>query len=246
MAITHHKAGWDCFRHLGILASEAISVMLDASEIPRFSMIHYPKATLTRIAHRATAGEGVPGEATRGSLRGHVERHLTSEAMARHSLRCVGVPDTGKGTRILLIDERTPFDPEYQSALTLIGLKAVAGNQCHVAFPATFLYRDSSESVSHFYGRGFGYTKVIDPTTVTQAERIGTMGHGVDHLREYDLVVIGSLTCNPSWVRRALEAGEPSRIVLIHGEDGPPNRQEVSELQGSGAHVFVRAIHDRG
>lgn len=241
MAITHRKAGWDCFRHVEILAAGATPVMIDAAEIPRFSMVHYPKAMLASIAARAVAGDGVPGPKTRAALRAHAQRHLTSEAMARYMLRMI---DSQPGS-VLFIDDQMPVNPEYQSALALIGLKAVLGARVDVAFPADFLYRGSPESATAYYGRGFGYSYAIDPGHRTPSEEGGAVLEWLDRLTDYDLVVVGSVERNPEWVPRVLDACEPSRIVLIHGEDSPPSPAETRWLRSTKAHVFVRAIHDR-
>jgi hypothetical protein len=53
MALTHTKAGWDCLRHAEILASGSIPLMPDATDIPVFSMVHYPKSALKKIAQTA-------------------------------------------------------------------------------------------------------------------------------------------------------------------------------------------------
>ena len=241
LALTFRKAGWDCFRHVEILASGSVPLMPDAVRIPRFSMVHYPKVAMARVATEAWAHGGAPDRATRAAFRKYFERHLTARAMARYLLK---MSELEGAQRILFIDGETPVNPEYQSSLTLIGLKALLGEGCEVSFPAPFLYEDSTMSASGFYGRGFGYGHVLDPRVRTAGETNGTVGHGLSRLSDYDAVVIGSVSRNVRLTHQVLRDCAPSRIIAIHGEDGPPARRDVAQLLESGAHVFVRSIHN--
>ena len=240
MALTFRKAGWDCFRHLEILASGALPLMPDAERIPRYAMIHYPRSAMAALAAQAMTLGGVPDAQTRRDFRAFAERHLTTQAMARYLLDMSGLEDV---QRLLFIDDQTPVNPEYLSTLTLIGLKQLLGRGCEVAFPASFLYTDSTQDTSGFYGRGFGYLHVVAPDRRSAEEEAGFAGQGLDTLPDYDAVVIGSVSRNIALTRMVLEQCDPSRVILIHGEDGPPPTTELAELNGTGAHAFVRALH---
>ena len=240
MALTFHKAGWDCFRHVEILASGALPLMPDADRIPRFAMIHYPRTAMAALAAKAITHGGVPDEQTRGDFRDFAERHLTTEAMARYVLRMSGLHDA---QRVLFVDDQTPVNPEYPSTLALIGLKQLLGRGCEVSFPADFLFAGSNLTAARHYGLGFGYSHAVDISTRTAAEESGRVGHGLDDLRSYDAVVVGSISRNTALSRQVLEHCDPSRVILIHGEDGPPPTTELADLSGTGAHAFVRALH---
>ena len=240
MALTFRKAGWDCFRHVEILASGALPLMPDADRIPRFAMIHYPRTAMAALAAKAITHGGVPDEQTRGDFRDFAEGHLTTEAMARYVLRMSGLHDV---QRVLFVDDQTPVNPEYQSTLALIGLKQLLGRGCEVSFPADFLFAGSNLTAARHYGRGFGYSHAVDISTRTAAEESGRVGHGLDDLRSYDAVVVGSISRNTALTRQVLEQCDPSRVILIHGEDGPPPTTELADLSGTGAHAFVRALH---
>ena len=240
MALTFRKAGWDCFRHVEILASGALPLMPDADRIPRFAMIHYPRTAMAALAAQAIRHGGVPDEQTRGDFRDFAERHLTTEAMARYVLRMSGLHDV---QRVLFVDDQTPVNPEYQSTLALIGLKQLLGRGCEVSFPADFLFAGSNLTAARHYGRGFGYSHAVDISTRTAAEESGRVGHGLDDLRSYDAVVVGSISRNTALTRQVLDQCDPSRVILIHGEDGPPPTTELADLSGTGAHAFVRALH---
>jgi len=214
--------------------------MPDADRIPRFAMIHYPRTAMAALAAKAIALGGVPDEQTRSDFRDFAERYLTTEAMARYVLRMSGLHDV---QRVLFVDDQTPVNPEYQSTLALIGLKQMLGRGCEVAFPADFLYAGSVESAANFYGRGFGYSHAVDPTARTAAEEISRSGHGLADLRSYDAVIVGSVSRNSILTQTVLKQCDPSRVVLIHGEDGPPTVSELDTLRGTGAHTFVRSLH---
>jgi hypothetical protein len=214
--------------------------MPDAERIPRYAMIHYPRSAMAALAAQAMTLGGVPDEQTRRDFRAFAERHLTTQAMARYLLDMSGLEDV---QRLLFIDDQTPVNPEYLSTLTLIGLKQLLGRGCEVAFPASFLYTDSTQDTSGFYGRGFGYLHVVAPDRRSAEEEAGFAGQGLDTLPDYDAVVIGSVSRNIALTRMVLEQCDPSRVILIHGEDGPPPTTELAELNGTGAHAFVRALH---
>ncbi len=242
MALTFRKAGWDCFRHVEIMASGSIPLMPDAALIPPFAMIHYPKRAMERVAEVALERGGRPDAATQHSFRDYFNRHLTSLAMAEYLLRVSGLLDAD---RVLFVDEQTPVNPEYQSTLALIGLKEILGTRCEVAFPADFLYRGSSASAARHYGRGFGYSHAIAADSRTDSEAAGDTGHGLEDLGAYEVIVVGSVSRNALLTRRILDRVDPSRVIAIHGEDGPPTVTATQELRALGAHVFVRAIHTR-
>ncbi len=242
LGLTHRKAGWDCFRHLEILASGSVPLMMDAEQIPRYSMIHYPKKALTQIARNSRQMGGRPSEQTRLDLREHFQQHLTSRAMARYLLESAGLLEAQS---VLFIDEHTSSNPEYLSTLTLIGLKQLLGQKCDVQFPADVLYSDYQEPVTQLYGRGFGYTKRVEPTARTQREWLSKNGDipSEVELRDYDCVIVGSLVRNPKLTLRVLNEVSPEKVIMIHGEDLPPNIYECHWYRETGANVFVRAIH---
>jgi hypothetical protein len=49
-AITTQKAGWDCMRHYEIMGNGCIPLFPDIAHCPRFIMMKFPKALVTRVA----------------------------------------------------------------------------------------------------------------------------------------------------------------------------------------------------
>lgn len=237
--LTHRKAGWDCFRHLEIMASGALPWMLDAHEIPRYSMVHYPKAAMAAAARALRSGARRPDEETRQAFREHLDTHLTSRSMAHYLLKAAGLEDA---RTVLFVDERLPHHADYQSVLTLIGLKQALGQGCRVMHPVDYIYDDTVVNASTLYGRGFGYTRQV-PSSARGANE--QSGHGVVEtgLDGVDAVVVGSVTRNGAVAAGMLERFPADRTIWIHGEDLPPTVDEVARYRRSRVHVFVRSIH---
>jgi hypothetical protein len=242
LAITHRKAGWDCFRHLEIMASGSVPLMLDAPLIPKYSMIHYPKIAMAEVLALALEYGGRPSQSAREGFFDFFNKHLTTLAMAEYILEMSGLSNAAK---VLFIDEHTPTNPEYLSTLTLMGLKQLFGTNCEVAYPADFLYSDSVMPTYQFYGRGFGYTKKLDPALRSAREQISAGIDGIESLDigAFDAVVVGSLTRNRELTQKMLNKVSPEKLILIHGEDSPPNIFEARWFRSTGANIFVRAIY---
>ena len=238
MGLTQRKAGWDCFRHVEIMAAGCVPLMPDAAEIPDFAMVHYPKAAMAVVAANVRNEGGVPDSDTRHGFREHFDRNLTSEAMARYVLRAAGLENA---QRVLFIDAALPQFADYQSVLTLIGLKQLLGAECHVRHAADYIYSDIEGDLSHLYGRGFGYTRLLDPGARSSTER----GEQPLGLTKFDALIMGSISRNISDATRLLREFAPERTIWIHGEDTPPTLQQARYLRESGTHTFIRSIHSK-
>jgi hypothetical protein len=237
--LTHRKAGWDCFRHVEIMASGAVPWMLDAAQIPRYSMVHYPKVGMVAAARALRSGGRRPDQATRQAFRRHLETHLTSRAMARYVLDAAGLSDARS---VLFVDERLPHHADYLSVLTLIGLKHLLGRDCRVMYPVDYIYDDTDIDVSTLYGRGFGYTRVVPTSARTDYEHHGAMWSEAA-FAEVDAVVVGSVTRNRELAQELLKRFPADRTLWTHGEDLPPTVNEVADYRRFKVHTFVRSIH---
>lgn len=235
LGVTHRKAGWDCFRHLEILASGAVPLMPDAESIPCFSMVHYPKQALRDVLRNVRGHGSPPDLATRHAFRQHFEKYQSTAAMARYLLQASGLT---AAQRVLFVDERLPQHADYLSVMTLIGLKQLFGVDCVAAFPIDYVYEDSSFPVSTLYGRGFGYTRVL-PVSARSPEELRAEWDPA----QFDALVIGSVSRNAVLATDLLKRFPAHRTLWIHGEDTPPLPDDVRTMRSSGAHIFVRAIH---
>lgn len=243
LAITHRKAGWDCFRHVEIGASGAVPLMPDAEDIPSYSMVHYPKETLSRIHQRVMRG-GTPGPATRAALRAHFLRHQTTRAMAEYIIRN---SQASSASRVLFIDEQLPLQADYLSVLTLVGLKEIFGSKCEVMHPVDYIYEDSQIDTANLYGRGFGYTKLLSAVlrSPSEPQEATTTSTSVPDPRLHDLVIIGSLYRNQQAFSQALINFPNDRIVALYGEDTPPTSALTRRMRDSKATIFMRPNHYR-
>ena len=236
LAITHRKAGWDCFRHLEIMASGSAPLMLDASDIPQFSMVHYPKHAFRQILTNARTG-GVPSMRTHEALYAFMTENLTTQAMTRYLLQCTQITDM---QRVLFVDQQHPGIADYLSTLTLVGLKEHFGQQCSPLFPAPWIYRDYDDNVSHLYGRGFGTTRLLDPDLRADNELSGATAEL--RYQDFDSLVIGSISRNTELAQELARYFAPDRTIWIHGEDTPPLPEDMHTYRQAGAHLFVRSI----
>ena len=245
LAVTHRKAGWDCFRHVEILAAGSVPLMLDIEGLPPYSMVHYPRTAMAEVVRHMRNGEGIPDASVAERLREHFTRHLTSRAMADYLLRNTGLHEA---QRILFVDSQHPRVSDYQSTLALIGLKQILGSRVEPMFPAHWIYVDYEASTLDLYGRGFGYTRTVDISARSAAEGATPMGDKLAGLdtHDYDAVIIGSISRNSEAACELLQVIPPERTVWLHTEDTPPLPEDVRWMKDSGAHLFVRAIDAHG
>jgi hypothetical protein len=241
-AVTHRKAGWDCFRHVEIMASGSVPLMPDAKEIPPFSMVHYPKQALRAIFDQVMFEGGIPSLKARLKLRDFFLQHLTTQKMGAYLLQVSGVP---LDASVLFLDEHLTENPDYISTLTAIGLKENMGKNCVLFHSSDFLYGDSMRNTSHFYGRGFGYCKKLNPVFRSDWEREAKKDPSIKDLKlkQFDFVVIGSVTRNEALTHYVLENFPGQNTILIHGEDSPPTLRESKLLKSTNAQIFVRSIY---
>jgi hypothetical protein len=242
LAITHRKAGWDCFRHVEIGASGAIPLMVDANEIPPYCMVHYPKRAFRQIAAAASQGK-TPGPKTRELLRNHFSAHQTTRAMAEYILRMANLEDA---RRILFVDASLPTQADYLSVLSLVGLKQLFGDRCDVLFPTPYLYEDQAFDPIQLYGRGFGYAQKLDANLRSILEEDGSPSPmaRIDQ-NAYDAVVVGSYYRNHHLVPEVINQYPHQPRVLLYGEDTPPTEEMFRRIRADGTHVFMRPIHTK-
>ncbi|CAB4619416.1 unannotated protein [freshwater metagenome] len=161
--------------------------------------------------------------------------------MAAYILKMSGLENA---KRVLFVDEQLPNQADYQSALSLIGLKQIYGSNCDVLFPVDYLYEDTERDTAALYGRGFGYTKVLpnDTRGILERDLGNTHPRNSIDLNAYDALVVGSITRNTGLALELLVQFPPGRTIWIHGEDSPPMIEEAQLLRTAGAQVFVRSI----
>lgn len=239
-ALTHKKAGWDCFRHLEILYSGTVPFMPDAELIPPHTMVHYPKAFLAEVARNCRTSQLTLTDKTVTGLRTYFNDNLTCKAMADYMLSVSGL---NRSRRILFVDASLPQMPDYLSVFTLIGLKKLRGENVSVSHPVPYVYDDWTGSTAELYGRGFGYTLSLPASLRTSNEKSEEVLPLVsDSLIPFDSVIVGSVERNSELAINLLAIFPPDRTVWIHGEDQPASENLVKSAQRAGVHFFAREI----
>lgn len=239
-ALTHKKGGWDCFRHLEIMYAGAVPFMPDASLIPEFTMVHYPKSFLAEVAEGLRHSRVVMTPQDSQELAKYFNDNLTSAAMARYVLRAAGVP---KDAKVLFIDAAAVSMPDYQSVFTLIGLKQILGKRVSVAFPLNYVYEDWTGDAAALYGRGFGYSRVLETKLKNRNEISGdVLDLSAASLATFDAVVVGSLTRNAALVEQLLARFPAAKTIWMHGEDQGPSASEMATFRAKGVTAFVREL----
>lgn len=202
--------GWDCWRHLEILAAGSVPIFDDLESCPETTLVQYPKAELLK---RERADPQV--------LRDHFLRHLTCSSMNRYILETLGwnKPDP---PRILFLDDALPTVPDYLSLSTLIGLKERFETAVDVPFEVEYVYESwtgNARTVGH--GKGVNYTRVLSDTRRSSV----SMDACMSRLKNggYDMVWFGSMTRGSAseWYNTVSAHMEPERVVLFLGEDYP-------------------------
>jgi hypothetical protein len=239
-ALTHQKAGWDCFRHLEIMYAGSVPFMPDADRIPEFTMVHYPKRMFAEVARHLNQSKGLLPPTARENLQKYFNEHLTSRAMAAYLVETA--PSLNQG-RVLFIDEAAVSMPDYQSVLTAIGLKQLMGKRVSIGFPLDYLYEDWEGDGRSLYGRGFGYTRALSVSLKNPNEARGqALALSQTDLELFESVVIGNITRNRQLAMELLQVFPPDKTVWIHGEDSGPNAIERDEYRRLGVTVFAREI----
>mgnify|MGYP000482751591 CR=1 FL=1 len=243
LALTHRKAGWDCFRHVEILAAGSVPLMPDIEAVPRFCMLHYPVEAMREVTQHAVHRGIHPSLATREAFRAYTQRFLTTQAMASYMLNAAGLQEAES---VLFIDPALRESADYLSVLSLIGLKQLLGRHC-VALPEVdYVFQDSVRDPFSLYGRGFGFSRVLDPECRSAELSTDTGFEGVVDSLAPDVIVIGSIARNFAAAQAVGAVFPMSKTIWLHGEDDPPSYADARTLRESGAHVFVRSIEPSG
>ncbi len=233
LAITQKKGGWDCFRHVEIISSGCIPLFLDAHKIPRYTMIHYPKEFLAQVNKAYFLNNEIPGPELNFELTKFANSTLTCRAMCEYFMTIAEI-EVEASDKILFIDSRLSLEPDYLSVLTYIGLKQIYGNRVESLFDEPdYVYRDTEVDLSSLYGRGFGYTKVL--------ERIPAI---LNNFTEPKVVVVSNLERDILRVSKLYRQYPNSKFLFFWGSDNPvPDvvKKEILDIPNSV--LFSREIY---
>jgi hypothetical protein len=151
--------------------------------------------------------------------------------------------EVGKDAKVLFIDAAAVSMPHYQSVFTLIGLKQILGKRVTVAFPLDYVCEDWAVDAAALYGRGFGYSRVLETNLKNRNEISGqVLDLSAAPLGAFDAIVGGSVTRNATFAEQLLTRFPPAKTIWIHGEDKGPSASDIAMFREKGITAFVREM----
>eukprot|EP00668_Euglena_longa_P029470 GGOE01036818.1.p1 GENE.GGOE01036818.1~~GGOE01036818.1.p1 ORF type:complete len:857 (-),score=181.53 GGOE01036818.1:122-2692(-) len=221
---TRRKAGWDCLRHLEIMATGAIPVfrLHDTEPIDPLTMYHHPKECIGTFA-KARSAPRLEVERLRSDLWQFFSRHLACDSELQFVMRAVDY-DPCTEVPALYLDSYLARDIDYQSNSFFSGLRDVLGPNLDVWQEPHYLYSNWEGDQHTLYGNGLGYALAID----ARLHSNGVPDHVVISrlkAKYYKLVVYGSITRSLPFWNEVSAALPPDRIWAVDGEDVPPGNE---------------------
>jgi len=239
-SITFKKGGWDCARHLEIMSVGSVPFFPDADQLPRYTMIHYPKEFLIRVRTLGEMGY-VPSPEVHHAISKWAETLMVSSVMSKYFLNKI----KRDFSSVLYVDESLPSRADYLSLYSLIGLKNSFGKAIHELRKTHYVYSDDTSNHKNLYGRGFGYTGCVDRNQRDDLKfpELTTIEQYQEVFSEYELVIVGDMGLNPMAVR-ALERMQSSTAkIYLRGNDLAPSKKELQKLAKLSGLVFSREIY---
>lgn len=265
---TFKKQGWDCLRHLEILASGCLPVMPDVQAAPRHTMAAYPKAVMQELLHfpgmSYVWNAGSPGSIsglqydsskvdrqlyliTVAALLDYTQQVLTTGAMAAYVLHAVGIPAP---TSVLFLASSEAASGDYQGDTLLHGFKVLLGQGAVVDYARrTCLYKDQehleweayTRHKAALYGGGFTFGATISelPGVVNR-----TLLQERVAAQEFDLIVFAQAHRKeqPLFNEVCRAYGDSKRVAAVFGGDYPLQAREVNRFVGCAHWFFAREL----
>ena len=214
-AHTKKKAGYDCMRHLEILANGCIPIFEKIEKIPKKTMTHYPIDFLKEIYKEDLLNNWCDWKYNyyANRLIEWTRDNLSCESMAQYILNKTGHQEI---KNLLFISDGKP---DYLRCTTLIGFKTLYGKNCH-DYPCIWhLYNDyPQKDVKNLYGKGFSYSKILDKEL-----KCNNNANIPDLIKKhhYDIVIYGSITRCERYMDLVQKYYKSNEIILLCGEDKP-------------------------
>lgn len=248
--LTCKKGGWDCLRHYEILANGCIPFFTGLDAMPKFTMHDFPRELVTvgmqlsGVTNADALSSLDIGSIPQGALTEvieallhHTRCKLSTCARANEILHEMKI-ETCDVESVLFINSDP--HPDYLRCLTLHGFKTLLGARCVDAIEVPHLYSDFPEERARaLYGRGFTYTRKLDPLCRNVAWGVSDIpGMLRDNL--FDLVVYGSAHRGTPFLDHVIDTMPADRVAFLCGEDEHPCA--LPALYSDRFHVFVREL----
>lgn len=237
-AITRKKAGWDSMRNYEILANGCIPYFTDIDHCPPKTLYFLPK----KLIKEAMSLEGVSYLKIDHSkfnkekyyeilnkLLEYTRKHLTTKSIARYLLETVNYSGSGK---ILFLSNISVED--YMISSSLIGLKELLFDLV-IDFPKiNHIYKNYLGNISHLYGFGFSYSRIIDDIPVDRTnieQRIKN--------KEFELIIYSYIHKGLPFHNLVQKIYKSEKIIYICGEDTHKNHKCEFEYLSN---LFLREL----
>ena len=257
---TKKKGGWDCFRHLEILAKGCLPVFENIETIPEHVMKFYPKDLMLQASNlyyrckqnnyiMTLEDKSLYDFLVRHAIK-HTRKHLTTGAMAKYILNTVfGKENKNNVTSVLYLSAFDHID--FQRCLLLHGFKSLFGVKCVDVCRVGHLYQSYDVEKLHKSGAGFGFTGLLPDEYDICCNRENIAERII--AKEFDVIIYGSIHRGLPYIDTVLSCYPSDRIVYIDGEDCTPlftgeNHDSCCELKGFGkkGHLFIREYSGLG
>lgn len=228
LGLSCRKGGWDCMRHLEIMANGCLPYFQGGNDIPRFTMTHYPKDVIRKTLQAADnvtlrsrslvykndeqplASKPAELSALAKRMLGHLKVHSTTQAIASYLLRQMGKPDAKS---VLFLSSGKKID--YACDLLFHGLRELLGAGCVDHGKLWWMYNSATpQQRANMYGRGFTYSGHLDDIDINRTDIRKRIQQ-----REFDLVVFGSATRHCDMLPYVRQYYDHDEVALIDGED---------------------------
>lgn len=241
-AMTFKKGGWDCFRHIEIMAANAVPFMPDISRCPELTMHYYPKALMTKTLDYITQGDDIFAE-IQSYQSEWFSQYLTSHQMVKKILETLDkVPN-----KIFFADPGLNSQPDYLSVQIYCGLKSLLGSEGVTTLNgAASVFEDWNGDSSALHGLGFGYTRLL-PVSLRNSAETNNSSSFEDLIKSAgtnDLVIIGDTSRNVELAQRfSSDQDLRATKIFLWGADRAPDRSERKWLARLNGIKFVREIY---
>jgi len=218
-ARTRKKGGWDCVRHLEIMAASAVPLFKDIEKCPRFTMVHYPKSLFQETNKNWEHLTQQDYELLVKKTYQWFCENLTSDKMVNYLL---SISSNETASSVLFIDRALTKKPDCQSAMILGGLKNIFKANCEVAYPLECLYFSSPfPKKPHWWKTNFNIYKILPEDYRSPNEKHFNKQQIINNIKErkYDLIVYGSVTRSLELFELVKKYYPKKQVIGINGED---------------------------
>lgn len=246
-AMTMKKFGWDCLRHLEIIAAGSIPYFYNLENCPKYIMKSLPKDSILQAMNLPGVFDGsidmniFPKKRYQELQKEIYEKTLSNvsgRSIANYVLNIVDSVWPRRIPKILYLSGTTY--PDYQRCLLLIGFKRLLGERNVIDIPKIeHIYKSYNQDVGQLYGRGFSYTKILEDDPYINRDE-NYIKQQIS-LHEFDFVIFGNLHRGLPFHDFISEYYKEEEIIYICGEDEHDIKNCIQRVPFN-SHLFIREL----